>query len=105
MFKRMILLTAAAMVLAGPAFAIGPAGGTVPGTATTAPATASQCDGCNSSDSSDTAAQTDQTNTAQGATGPVTDPSTPRPAHTEAPSHVPQPPSGPGSGGTPKGSN
>jgi hypothetical protein len=102
MFKRMILLTEASVALSGPALAIGPASGTVPGTSTSAPTTASQCDGCNSSDGSDTTAQTDQTNTGQGVTGPVTDPSTPRPAHTDTPSHVSQPPSGPGNGGTPK---
>ncbi len=102
MFKRMTLLTAAAMVLSGPALAIGPAGGPVSGTPATAPSTAQQCDGCNSSDTSDTATQTDQANTGQGVTGPITNPSTPRPAHTEVPSHISQPPGG---SGTPKGAN
>lgn len=94
MLKKTLLLAAVAVIATAPAFAIGPAGGTVPGTATTAPTTASQCDGCNSSDGSDSTAQTGQTSAGSGVTGPVTDPSTPRPAHTDVPSHVPQPPGG-----------
>lgn len=97
MSRTLFLLTAAAAMLSGPALAIGPASNNaVPGAQ--APATNSSCDGCASPQSG----QTDQTGTAQSgsATGPIINPTTPRPAHTQTPSHMPQP-----GGAAPKGAD
>jgi hypothetical protein len=87
----------AATILAGPAAAMNTVNSSTtpstPGTVSTAPVP--PCDGC---DPATTASQTD---TGQTGTGPITDPTQGRPAHTATPSHVSGPPK-PG-GGTPKG--
>jgi hypothetical protein len=100
MLRGILFVGAAALLLSAPALAIGPASMPAPGPATTA----SQCDGCSSQDQDDTsggsAGQQSQTTPAgSGVTGPVSNPSTPQPAHTEVPSHA----SGAGPGGSPKG--
>ncbi len=100
MFRGILLAGAAVLALNTPALAIGPASAPPAGPATTA----SQCDGCSSQDQDDTAAdggagQSQTQPMGSGVTGPVSNPSTPQPAHTEVPSHAP----GAGPGGSPKG--
>lgn len=80
------------------AFAIGPAtNSAVSGSPSSTSTTAPSCDGCNSTDNT---GSTDTSQNGSTQTGPITNPTTPQPAHTNTPSHVPQPPGG---GGTPKG--
>ena len=100
MLRGTLLTGAALLFLSAPALAIGPANMPAPGPATTA----SQCDNCSSQDQDDTSGGStgQQSQTApvdSGVTGPVGNPSTPQPAHTEVPSHA----SGAGPGGSPKG--
>lgn len=95
--KKLLLSTAAmvAMMLSTPAFAVGPAA--MPGTSAPVPVTGSG-DAQGSSDQDQTG-QSDASQNGGSATGPITNPTTPKPAHTDTPSHVSQPPGG----GTPKG--
>ena len=100
MLRGILLAGAATVLLSAPAMAIGPASMPAPGPSTTA----SQCDGCSSQDQDDTSASgTGQSQTAppggSGVAGPISNPSTPQPAHTQEPSHAP----GAGPGGSPKG--
>jgi len=97
MIGRIFVIGFSASLLSTAAFAIGPAtNGAVTGSSSSTSTTAPSCDGCSSTDNS---GDTDTNQNGSTQTGPITNPTTPKPAHTNTPSHVPQPPGG---GGAPK---
>jgi len=92
MIRTILVLGFSASLLSTAAFAIGPATSTAIGSSSGSTSTTAQpCDGCSATDNT---GSSDASQNSSTQAGPITNPTTPQPAHTSTPSHVPQPPGG-----------